>query len=68
MNPPDSPHAGSTTSVWLQRDNPVDSFVSVFTEKPLFAVSNVTFLGEFLLGLWLLIRSRHTTLATQSAG
>jgi hypothetical protein len=36
-----------------------DSFVSVFTEDPAFAVSNVTFLGEFLLGLWLLLRSRR---------
>jgi hypothetical protein len=43
-----------------------DSFVSVFTENPVFVVSNVTFLGEFLLGLWLLIRSRHTTPATKS--
>ena len=36
-----------------------DSFVAVFTEAPPFAVSNVTFLGEFLLGLWLLFRSRR---------
>jgi hypothetical protein len=43
-----------------------DSFVSVFTENPVFVVSNVTFLGEFLLGLWLLIRSRHTTPAKKS--
>jgi hypothetical protein len=45
-----------------------DSFVSVFTENPVFVVSNVTFLGEFLLGLWLLLRSRHIALATKSAG
>ena len=44
-----------------------DSLVSVFTEHPVFVVSNVTFLGEFLLGVWLLTRSRRTTLATQSA-
>jgi hypothetical protein len=36
-----------------------DSFVSVFIEDAPFAVSNVTFLGEFLLGLWLLFRSRR---------
>jgi hypothetical protein len=34
-----------------------DSFVSVLTEDPPFAVSTVTFLGELLLGLWLLFRS-----------
>jgi Domain of unknown function (DUF4386) len=45
-----------------------DSFVSVFTEHPVFVVSNVTFLGEFLLGVWLLTRGRRTTLPTQSAG
>jgi hypothetical protein len=45
-----------------------DSFVSVFTEHPVFVVSNVTFLGEFLLGVWLLTRSRRSTLTTQSAG
>lgn len=45
-----------------------DSLVSVFTEHPVFVVSNVTFVGEFLLGVWLLMRSRHTTRATKSAG
>jgi hypothetical protein len=45
-----------------------DSFVSVFTENPVFVVSNVTFLGEFLLGLWLLLRSRNIALATRLAG
>ena len=39
-----------------------DSFVSVFTEDPVFVVSNVTFIGEFLLGLWLLLRSRRISL------
>jgi aminoglycoside phosphotransferase (APT) family kinase protein len=42
-----------------------DSLVSVFTEHPVFVVSNVTFLGEFLLGVWLLKRGRHTTRATK---
>jgi hypothetical protein len=42
-----------------------DSLVSVFTEHPALVVSNVTFLGEFLLGVWLLIRSRRTTLAAR---
>jgi hypothetical protein len=36
-----------------------DSCVAVFTEAAPFAVSNVTFLGEFLLGLWLLFGSRR---------
>jgi hypothetical protein len=45
-----------------------DSLVSVFTEHPAFVVSNVTFLGEFLLGVWLLMRSRRTTRATRSTG
>lgn len=38
-----------------------DSLVSVFTQDAPFAVSTVTFLGEFLLGLWLLFRSRRIT-------
>jgi hypothetical protein len=41
-----------------------DSLVSIFTEDPPFAVSDVTFLGEFLLGLWLLFRGRRISLAT----
>ena len=36
-----------------------DSLVRLFTEGPHFAVASVTFLGEFLLGLWLLIRGRR---------
>lgn len=36
-----------------------DSFVTVFTEGTPFAISTVTFLGEFLLALWLLIRGRR---------
>lgn len=40
-----------------------DSFVTVFTEDPPFVVSIVTFLGEFLLGLWLLLRSHRIRLA-----
>jgi len=36
-----------------------DSFVTVFTDTPTAAVSNVTFLGEFLLALWLLFRGRR---------
>jgi Domain of unknown function (DUF4386) len=39
----------------------VDSVVTVFTEGTPFAVSTVTFLGEFLLALWLLIRGRRLT-------
>jgi hypothetical protein len=42
-----------------------DSLVSVFTEHPVFVVSNITFLGEFLLAVWLLTRSRHIALLTQ---
>ena len=33
-----------------------DSIVTVFVDGSPFAVSQVTFLGEFLLGLWLLLR------------
>jgi hypothetical protein len=36
-----------------------DSLVSMFTEHPAFVVSDVTFLGEFLLGVWLLRRGSH---------
>jgi Domain of unknown function (DUF4386) len=36
-----------------------DSFVRVFFSGSPFAVSNVTFLGEFLFGLWLLMRGQH---------
>ena len=44
-----------------------DSFVTVFTEDAPFAVSNVTFLGEFLLGLWLLLRGHRISPATTPA-
>jgi hypothetical protein len=40
----------------------VDSFVTVFTEGSPFAISTVTFLGEFLLALWLLIRGRRVSI------
>jgi hypothetical protein len=46
-----------------------DSFAAVMIQDPPFAVSNVTFLGEFLLGLWLFLRGRRispTTTAAQS--
>ncbi len=38
---------------------PFDTFVSVFSEGSPFAISTFTFLGEFLLGLWLLVRGRR---------
>ncbi len=38
----------------------VDSFVTVFTEGSPFAISTVTFVGEFLLAVWLLARGRRT--------
>lgn len=41
-----------------------DSFVSVFTEGSPFAVSQATFLGELLLGLWLLFRGHRTNPST----
>lgn len=44
-----------------------DSFVAVFTQDA-FAVSTVTFLGEFLLGLWLLVRGRRISLTPTAAG
>ena len=45
-----------------------DSFVAVLIEEPPFAVSSVTFLGELLLGLWLLLRGRRISLdATPAA-
>lgn len=41
-----------------------DSFVTVFSDGSVFAISTVTFLGEFLLGLWLLIRGSRLSLGT----
>ncbi len=41
-----------------------DSFVTVFSGGSPFAVSTVTFLGEFLLCLWLLIRGGRISLGT----
>jgi hypothetical protein len=41
----------------------VDSFVDLLTADVPFAVSNLTFLGEFLLGLWLLIGYRRISLS-----
>jgi hypothetical protein len=41
-----------------------DSFVTVFTDDVPFTVSSATFLGEFLLGVWLLFRGRRITLTT----
>lgn len=40
-----------------------DSFVTVFAAGSPFAISTVTFLGELLLALWLLIRGRSVLLA-----
>ena len=40
-----------------------DSFGTVLSESPL-EVSMVTFIGEFLLGVWLLIRGRRLTVGT----
>ncbi|MDX6309490.1 MAG: hypothetical protein QOI06_2536 [Nocardioidaceae bacterium] len=45
-----------------------DSFAAVMTKHAPFAVSNVTFLGEFLLGLWLLFRGRRISLPTTASG
>jgi hypothetical protein len=39
-----------------------DSFVTVFTAGSPFAISTITFLGEFVLALWLLFRGRTTVL------
>lgn len=36
-----------------------DSAVSVLTDSPPFVASNVTFLGEFLLAVWLLVRGHR---------
>jgi len=44
-----------------------DSFVSVTIQDPPFAISTVTFLGEFLLGLWLLVRGRRITVPAHTA-
>jgi hypothetical protein len=44
-----------------------DSFVRVFTQDAPFTVSNLTFLGEFLLALWLLFRGRRLSLPLTSA-
>ena len=45
-----------------------DSFFTVFTEGSPFAISTVTFLGEFLLALWLLIRGRRISLEAAGHG
>jgi hypothetical protein len=45
-----------------------DSFVTVFSQGSPFAISQITFLGEFLLGLWLLFRGRHLSSRTVSHG
>jgi hypothetical protein len=45
-----------------------DSFVTVFSDGSPFAISTVTFLGEFLLGLWLLIRGRRISLGRETHG
>ena len=45
-----------------------DSFVTVFSDGSPIAISTVTFLGEFLLGLWLLIRGRRISLGTDGHG
>ncbi len=39
-----------------------DSVVAVFSSSPLIEVSTFTFVGEFLLALWLVIRGRRLTL------
>lgn len=44
-----------------------DSFVTVFTDDVPFTASSVTFLGEFLLCLWLLFRGRRITWTTPPA-
>lgn len=46
----------------------LDSLVSVFTEGSPFAISTVTFLGEFLLALWLVIRGRRVSIPGPVAG
>jgi hypothetical protein len=43
-----------------------DSFVRVFSSGSPFAVSSVTFVGEFLFGLWLLVRGQH--ISVEAAG
>jgi hypothetical protein len=45
----------------------LDSFVTVFTDGTPFAISTVTFLGEFLLAIWLLIRGRRISIPTPVA-
>jgi hypothetical protein len=45
-----------------------DSFVAVFSDGSPFAISTVTFLGEFLLGLWLLIRGRISAFVMSATG
>ena len=40
-----------------------DSIGTVLAESPL-EISGVTFVGEFLLGVWLLIRGRRVTVGT----
>jgi hypothetical protein len=42
----------------------VDSFVDLFVDDVSFTVSSATFLGEFLLAVWLLVRGRRITSVT----
>jgi hypothetical protein len=42
----------------------VDSFASVLIDDVPFTISTVTFLGEFLLAVWLLLRGRRIALPT----
>ena len=45
-----------------------DSFVKVFSDGSPMAISTVTFVGEFLLGLWLLVRGRRISLGMDNHG
>jgi hypothetical protein len=40
-----------------------DSFIAVFFPNPAIEIATFTFVGEFLLALWLVIRGRELTLS-----
>jgi hypothetical protein len=46
----------------------IDSMIAVLTTSPTTRISTVTFLGEFLLAIWLVTRGRRITLEMPAPG
>lgn len=45
----------------------IDSLIAVYTPGPSTRISTVTFLGEFLLAIWLVAKGRRITLETPAS-